>query len=248
MNRYDNLAAFVGLVKIALAEPLRDKIAYFWTLAQPLFAIAFIAASAGGLALDAAAVARYGLYICFVNSSYTTGATLLWKRESGVLRAFARTAASRRRLIMVQIVASMIYATIFCCFLLALLAAINSVGIGLLACLSIVCAGLVASLLGSLASLLILRTQLSFANASAAMNIYAFALAVMTFFIGPQVSYFAVIQSFNPVSLFSALLFSPLTHDQHVGVMLLSAIWALVCISAGYLGISHFRIRPSTLR
>jgi len=248
MNRLDPLAAFAGLVKIALAEPLRDKIAYFWSLAQPLFAIAFIAASSGGLALDAAAVARYGLYICFVNSIYTTGATLLWKRESGVLRAFARTEASRRRLIMAQIAASTIYASIFCCFLLSLLALINSVPIGLPTCLSIVCAGLVASLLGSLASLLILRTNLSFANASAAMNIYAFALAVMTFFIGPQVSYFVVIQSFNPVSLFSAVLFSPLTHDQRVGVTLLSAVWALLCIGAGYLGVSHFRIRPSTLR
>jgi hypothetical protein len=245
---FDRAIAFFGLVAIAVREPLRDRLAYFWSLAQPLFAISFVALSSGHVTLDVPAIARYGLYVCFVNSVYSTGAMLIWKRESGLLRGFARTRAQRRRLILIHIIASAIYSLIFCGALLLLLSFINEVSLPIASSLSVLIAGIFASVISSVGSLVFLRTALSSGNCAALLNVYSFALAMLTFFVGPSTQHFVLLQSFNPVTLMAALFYMPLAPDQMAGVAMMCAIWLVVFLLAGAAGIAGFRLRPSNSR
>jgi hypothetical protein len=242
------LRAFGDLVVLSLLEPLRDKVAYFWSLVQPLFGIVFVAVSTGELRLQAYDLGRFAIYVCFVNSLYTTGVTMLWKRESGLLRGFVRTPAARARLVGVHIASSALYAAGFSVLLLGLLGLVNRAPLPVSIYLGVVPAGLLASVLASIGSMSLLRCSLSVGNATAVLNIFAFLLAVLTFFIPPTATMFGWMQLFNPVSLLAAALYHPLDDGLALVVWTAGLAWVAALLLIGAAGCLGLRPRPSNLR
>ena len=240
--------AFRELVVLSMLEPLRDKVAYFWSLVQPVLGIVFVAVSTGELKLQAYDLGKFALYVCFVNSLYTTGVTMLWKRESGLFRGFVRTSAARVRLTLVHIVSSALYGVGFSVLLLLVLGIANRASVSVWAYLSIVPAGLLASVLASVGSLSLMRCGLSVGNASAVLNIFAFLMAALTFFVPPTMTMFGFMQLFNPVTLLAATLSYPLDAERAMVVWAAGLVWVVVLLVIGAAGCLGLRSRPSNLR
>lgn len=243
-----SLRAFRELVVLSLLEPLRDKVAYFWSLVQPVLGIVFVAVSTGELKLQAYDLGKFALYVCFVNSLYTTGVTMLWKRESGLFRGFVRTSGARVRLTLVHIASSALYAMAFSVLILMVLGLVNRASLSAWTYLSIVPAGLFASVLASIGSLSLMRGGLSVGNASAVLNIFAFLLAALTFFIPPTMTMFGFMQLFNPVTLLAATLYYPLDAERAMVVWAAGLAWVVVLLLIGAAGCLGLRSLPSNLR
>lgn len=242
------LRAFGELVLLSLREPLRDKVATFWSLVQPVLGIVFVAASTGEVRLQVADLARFAIYVCFVNSLYTTGVTLLWKRESGLFRGFVRSPAARRRLVAVHVCASAVYALVFSVLLLAVLSVANRAPLPAGAVLGLLPVGVTASVLASIGSLGLLRWGLSVGNATAVLNIFAFLLAVLTFFVPPTAALFGWMQLANPVMLFASGLYVPMDPGRTLVVAAAASAWGVGLLLLGAAGGLGFRSRPSHLR
>lgn len=245
---FARLHAFSHLVVLSLLEPLRDKVAYFWSLVQPLLGIVFVAVSTGELKLQAYDLGKFALYVCFVNSLYTTGVTMLWKRESGLLRGFVRTSAARARLCAAHVASSALYAVGFSVLLLGLLGMVNRASLPMSTYLSAVPAGVLASVLASIGSMGLLRCSLSVGNATAVLNIFAFLLAVLTFFIPPTAAVFGWMQLFNPVSLLAAALYHPMDAERTMVVWTAGSAWVAALLLVGAAGCLGLRSLPSNLR
>lgn len=240
--------AFGELVRLSLLEPLRDKVAYFWSLVQPVLGIVFVAVSTGELKLQAHDLGRFAIYLCFVNSLYTTGMTMLWKRESGLLRGFVRSPAARTRLTLVHIASSALYAMGFSVLLLGVLGVANRAPLPVATYLGIVPAGLFASVLASIGSMGLLRCSLSVGNAGAVLNMFAFLLAVLTFFVPPTAALFGWMQLFNPVTLLAAALYYPMEAGRAMVVWAAGLAWVALLLFIGAAGCLGLRSRPSNLR